>query len=84
MDITASIIWSIVWLVLTFGVTWLTVAAFGVLSLFVLNATESATALWITFVGYVLGFAWFVFAAIQTVLQVIRTVQAITGSPVTV
>ncbi|MFJ4173345.1 hypothetical protein [Microbacterium sp. NPDC089696] len=77
---TEAIVWGVIWLIVTFGLTWLIYALFALGLGALAIATEK---LWIAPLGAVVGFlaaaAWFVFGAVQVVLQIISIVQIATG-----
>ena len=76
----AAIIWLVVWVVLAFAGAWLIVALLGLGGVGIAAATDWV---WLApvmmFLGYALAVVWFIFAAVQVVLQVVSVVQYATA-----
>lgn len=77
---TAAIVWLILWLVLAFVGAWLVIALTVVAGAAIAAAKD---ALWVApvavFLGWLLGIAWFVFAAVQFALQIGAVVELATA-----
>ncbi|MEW1990775.1 hypothetical protein [Microbacterium sp. NPDC078849] len=77
---TEAIVWGVVWLILTFGIAWLIYAVFALGGIGLASAAEK---LWIAPIGVAIGvigaIAWFIFGAVQVVLQIISVVRFATG-----
>jgi hypothetical protein len=77
---TEAIVWGVIWLILTFGIAWLIYALCALGGVGLASATEK---LWIAPIGIVIGvlgaIAWFIFGAVQVVLQIISIVSFATG-----
>lgn len=77
---TEAVVWLVLWVLFACLGSWLIYVVFAVGSVGLAAATEK---MWIAGVGIVLGCvltaAWFVFAAVQTILQIIAVVQLATA-----
>lgn len=73
---TEAVVWLVVWALFTFvgtGIVYLALLAVGVLIAALTN--QEWFALVGVVIGWIAGAAWFIFAAVQTVLQIIAVVQ---------
>lgn len=73
---TEAVVWLVLWALFAF-VGWVAIyAALAGVGVLIAAATNSAAAAVIGVVlGWVLGAAWFIFAIVQTILQIISVVQ---------
>src|SRR5690606_32593757 len=73
---TEAIVWGLVWLILTFGITWLIYVLVGLVGVALAAATET---IWIAplaaLVGWLTALMWFIFGAVRTVQQIISIVE---------
>lgn len=77
---TAAIVWLILWI--AFGVVgaWVLIALCGILGVVAAGSTDRIWAAPLgVVIGWLLGAAWFVFAAVQVVLQIISVAQLATA-----
>lgn len=73
---TEAIVWLVLWLIFAFVGAWLIVVALGLAGVGIAAAFEKVwPAPVAVFLGWVLAIAWFAFAAIQVILQIISIVQ---------
>lgn len=73
---TEAVVWLVLWALLVFLGSGIIYAAFAGIGILIAAGTGGAAAAVIgVVIGYVGAVAWFIFAAVQTVLQIISVVQ---------
>lgn len=77
---TEAIIWLVVWVILTGAGAWAAVALGTLIGVGIAAALDS---MWpapvFAFIGWLGGIAWFIFGAVQVVLQIVDVVQWVTA-----
>ncbi|MBQ9917428.1 MAG: hypothetical protein IJO71_09560 [Microbacterium sp.] len=76
-----AILWLVLWIILTFGGAW---AIYAVLGLVSFLAADVFDKLWVGALGVVLtivaALAWFIFAAVHAIEQIVSVVQIASGA----
>lgn len=78
--VTEAVVWLVVWFILAGTGTWLAVALMSLIGVGIATASDKVwPAAVCAFLGWVLGVAWLIFAAVHVVLQVIDVVHLATA-----
>lgn len=75
----SAVLWLVLWFVFAFAGAGFIYAVLAGLGVFLVSQTERIGWSVLVPAGWVLGVAWFVFAAIQAILQIVSVVQLASG-----